>query len=126
MTDSPQPNARGSVRGNALVIEILVEQIRDDVTAYALRDEMISLFDSAGTNHIVLDFQHVNFVGSIGFLAFLAIRRRVDDGQIVICNFTDSIRTLFELCRLVSKDPSEPAAFQEAKSVDEALKRLAE
>ena len=62
----------------------------------------------------------------IGFLAFLAIRRRVEDGQIVICNFTDSIRTLFELCRLVSKDPSEPAAFQEAKSVDEALKRLAE
>jgi anti-anti-sigma factor len=123
MTENEPQYARGSVQGNVLAIEILAEQIRDDNTSYALRDEMVALVDQAKPDHIVLDFQRVNFVGCIGFLAFLSLRRSLKDGRIVICNFSDSIRKLFEICRLISKDPSAASPFLVEDSLDAALER---
>lgn len=118
--------ARGSVHGNVLAIEILTPEIRDDVTAYALRDEMVSLVDRAEPDHVVLDFERVTFVGSIGFLAFLGLRRHQESGRIVVCNFSDSIRGIFELCRLIAKDPSATSPFLVADSLQAALARCAE
>jgi anti-anti-sigma factor len=125
VSDNQLQYAAGSVHENVLVIEIAVQQIRDPDTVYALRDEMLSLIDSAGTNHLVLDFQRVTFVGSVAFLAFLAVRRRLKDGRIVICNLSDSIRLVFEICRLISKDASSTAAFEVEQSRDAALARFA-
>ncbi len=125
MTENEPQYARGSVQGNVLVIEILAKQIRDPDTSYALRDEMVTIFDSAKTDDIVLDFQHVTFVGSIGFLAFLALRRRLTSGRIVICNVSDSIRQVFEICRLTSKDPSVASPFLVEDSLKLALEQCA-
>ena len=123
VSESELPYAAGSVHEEVLVIEILVEEIRHADTAYGLRDEMLSLIDSAGASHVVLDFQRVTFVSSVAFLAFLALRRRVEDGRMVICNLSDSIRLVFEICRLISKDPSVTAPFELEDSRDAALAR---
>jgi stage II sporulation protein AA (anti-sigma F factor antagonist) len=111
---------------NVLVIEVLVEQIRDPDTSYALRDEMLSLIDPEKISHVVLDLQHVTFVGSIGFLAFLAVRRRLENGQIVICNLWEPVRQTFQICRLISNDPAVTAPFRVEDSLEAALARCAQ
>ena len=125
MTENEGQYARGSVHDNVVAIEILAEQIRDPDTSYALRDDMVAILDSAEKDHVVLDFQHVTFVGSIGFLAFLALRRRLKNGLFEICNFSDSVRQVFEICRLISKDPSAASPFLVEDSLEAALERCA-
>jgi anti-anti-sigma factor len=123
MTDKEEPYANGAVHGNTLVITILVEEIRDADTSYGLRDEMLSLIDPATTSRVVIDFGDVTFVGSVGFLAFLALRRRLKNEQIVICNLADSVRLVFEICRLISNKPSSSSPFEVADSLEAALAR---
>jgi anti-anti-sigma factor len=126
MTEREQHYAIGLVQDNVLVIEVLVEQIRDPDTSYALRDEMLSLIDPEKISHVVLDLQHVTFVGSIGFLAFLAVRRRLENGQIVICNLWEPVRQTFQICRLISNDPAVTAPFRVEDSLEAALARCAQ
>lgn len=123
--DESQPSyARGAVHGNVLVIRILVEQLRDAKTSHALRDEMLRLVEEAKTDRVVIDLQHVAFLGSIGLLALLAVRRRLEGGRIIICNMSYAIRSVFDLCRLIAEGPSATAPFEDAPSLDAALDRL--
>jgi anti-anti-sigma factor len=125
MPESGQPNVNGSLRGNVLVITILVEEICDQKTAHALRDEIHLLIDSKEPNHVVLDLQRVHVMGSVGCLVFLALRRRVDPGRIVICNMTPAVYDLFNVCRLISTDYSSTvAAFEADDTLQAALTRL--
>ena len=126
MTDNALRYVNGSVHGKVLLITILVKEIRDPETSYALRDEILLLVDPTKTSHLVLDLQRVSFVWSIGLLAFLAVRRRLETGKIVICNISDSICSMFEVCRLVSKVPSVTAAFEVEDSLEAALSRFRE
>ena len=121
MTENELRYLSGSVHDSALVITILVEQIGDPDTSYALRDEILSLFDGAKTSHIVLDLQRVTFICSVGFLAFLSLRRHLDGGQIAICNSSESVRDMFEVFRLASRDPSVTAPFQVEDTLEAAL-----
>jgi anti-anti-sigma regulatory factor len=84
---------------------------------------MLALIDPEKITHVVLDFQRVTFVGSIGFLAFLAVRRHLEDSQVIICNLYEPIRQVFEICRLIPKDPAATAPFQVENSLEEALAR---
>ncbi|NUQ64725.1 MAG: STAS domain-containing protein [Pirellulales bacterium] len=124
MAKSEDRSATGSVHGNVLVIKIQVEQVRDPETSYALRDEILRLVDSAKPSHIAMDFCRVAFMGSVGLLSLLAVRRRLQGGRIVICNCSESIRRMFEVCQLLSRDPSAAAPFEAADSREEALARL--
>lgn len=123
MTENELRYVSTSVHDKVLVITILVEQFRDPNKTYAMRDEIRSLIDPAKMSQVVLDFQHVTFVGSLGLLAFLDVRRHFAGGQIVLCNFSDSIRGVFEICRLVSPDPSVMTPFDVEDSLESALAR---
>ena len=123
MTENELRYVSASVHDKVLVISILVEQFRNHDIMYAMRDEILSLVDPAKMSQVVLDFQHVSFVGSLGLHAFLAVRRHFAGGQIVICNFSDSIRRVFEICRLVSPDPSVKAPFEVEDFLEAALAR---
>ncbi len=126
MNENKPQYVSGSVHNDVLVITILVEKVRDAETAHALRDEISSLMDSAKASHVVIDLQRVTFMGSVGFLVFLALRRRVEVGQIVICNISPPVRDMFELCRLISTDPSMAAAFEAEDSLEAALARFSD
>lgn len=124
MAESEQLCASGSVHGDVLVITILVEKVHDAETAHALRDEIFSLMDGEKPNHVVIDFQRVTFMGSVGFLVFLALRRRLEAGQIVVCNISRPVHDMFKVCRLISTDPSTTAAFEAEDTLEAALARF--
>jgi anti-anti-sigma factor len=125
MLESQPSCSQGVLRGNVLVVNVLLEQIRDPQTSYALRDEILSLMKAGEIHHVVIDLKPVNFLGSVGLLAFLAVRRQLEGGSIVLCNVAEGIRTMLEICMLVSKDPGKMTPFEIEGSVESALARLA-
>ena len=52
------------MRMNVLVVNVLLEQIRDPQTSYALRDEILSLMNAGEIQHVVIDLKSVTFLGS--------------------------------------------------------------
>lgn len=117
--------ASGVVHKGILIVTILPEMIQDSEPAYSLRDEITSLVDVAKPTSIVLDLERVRFIGSVGLLAFLGVRRQFGDGRIVLCNVSDSIRKMFAACRLISNDSIKSAPFEVESTVEATLIRLA-
>ena len=126
MTKSESEYAVGAMHGHVLAIDILADQFFDADTAYRLRDAMLSLIRSSSARHVVLDFRNVTLFGSVAFLAFLAVRRHVEDGRVVICNLSETNRRVFETCRLISSDPSVMAPFEVADSLGAAIAKCSE
>lgn len=124
MTTNKTPYASGTVRNHVLVIRILVREIRDPKISYALRDEIVALVESAEFRDLVVDMGEVTFMGSVGLLGLLAVRRRVAPGRMLICNVSKAIREMLELCLLVSSDPGKTAPFEAVPTLDEAMSRL--
>lgn len=123
MTKNELRYVSGSFHDKVLVITILVEEFRNPNITYAMRDEILSLVDPAKMSHVVLDFQNVKFVGSLGLLAFVAVRRHFAGGQILICNFSDLVRGVFETCHLISSTPSVVTPFWVEDTLEAALAR---
>lgn len=125
MPESQPSCSRGAVRGNVLVVDVLLDQIRDPETSYALRDEIHSLMKAGEIDHVVIDLERVTFLGSVGLLAFLAVRRQLEGGSVVLCNVAQGIQAMLQVCMLISKDPGKTAPFQVEESIESALARLA-
>ena len=124
MPESQPSCSRGVIRGNVLVVDVLSEQIRDPDTSYALRDEILSLMQAGEIDHVVIDLERVTFLGSVGLLAFLAVRRQLEGGSVVLCNVAESIQAMLQVCMLISRDPGKTAPFRVADSVEPALELL--
>jgi anti-anti-sigma factor len=130
MSDKSPPEQDGFVTGEvqdgALVLSVTSREIRDAQVSYALRDQMIGLIDEHGSQQVVIDFEPVEFIGSVGLLALLGVRRRLNEagGRVVICNIAGLIREMLSACRLISSDASRPAVFETAATRDEALAML--
>jgi anti-anti-sigma factor len=107
-----------------LVATILVAQIREAKTAYELRDQILSLMQEGHPRDIVFDLAKVGFVGSVGFLAFLGVRRKLASGRIVLCNMSEPIRDMFAVCRLIQTESNAAAPFEVAATKEAALERL--
>src|SRR2546423_9261560 len=115
----------GALHGEVLVVNITTDQIRDSTLAYALRDEIIPLVDATKARNVVLDLDKVHFIGSVGFLAFLGVRRHLGGGRIVLCNMSEPIRQMFAVCRLIPSDTASTAPFEVETDSASALTRLA-
>ena len=116
--------ARASVVDSITVVTVTAEQIREADQAYALRDEILEILNQSNPSCLVLDLGKLNFVGSIGFLAFLGVRRHLAGGRIVICNMSGPVHDMFAVCQLISPDPAKKAPFEAAKTLDSAIARL--
>ena len=125
MAVSALPNATGAMNGGCLVVTVLPQQVRETAIAYSLRDEIVALVDSSQTRDLVLDAGNLQFIGSIGFLAFLGVRRHLSDGRIILCNLSFAVREMFAVCRLISTDGAKTAPFEVAATVEAAVARLA-
>jgi anti-anti-sigma factor len=109
-----------------LAITVAEPQIREAQTAYGLRDEMNALIDQHKPGNIVLDLANVNYIGSIGFLAFLSVRRKLGGGRIVLCNVSSPVRDMFAVCRLIPTESAATAPFEIASSLEESVSRLSQ
>ena len=63
----------------------------------------------------------VQFIGSIGFLAFLAMRRVPGVQNVVLCCLNENVKELFMICRLIPSANVSSAPFQDSASVQSAL-----
>jgi len=124
MANDQHSCAVGEIRGNVLIVTVLLEQIRDPKTSYALRDEILSLLEAGEIRHVAVDLGRVTFMGSVGLLALLTVRRQIPDGDVVLCNLSEAIHDMLEVCMLISANPIKTAPFQAAESVAAALKQL--
>ncbi len=110
------------VESNALLARVMVPEIREAAVAYALRDELLALVEESGTRHLILDVRQLKFIGSIGFLAFLGVRRQMS-GQIIFCGMTEPVRQVFQVSRLIPSG-SEERPFGLEDTLEAALARL--
>jgi anti-anti-sigma factor len=121
MNDPPLCSASRIVESGVLVVTINVGEVRTAETAYDLRDEIRSLFDAAGARHLIVDARNLAFMGSVGFLAFLGIRRHLPEGRIVLCNLAEPVRHAFYVCRLIPVNDKEATPFEVTPTLEAAV-----
>ncbi|MFO0905481.1 MAG: STAS domain-containing protein [Pirellulales bacterium] len=114
----------GRMEQDTLVAAVSLEQIRDALQTYALRDELQAMIESSKPRDVVVDMSNVKFIGSVGFLAFLSVRRQLTTGRIILANLSENLQKLFALCRLIPTEKASVAPFEVAADVAAALGRL--
>ena len=88
----------------------------------ALRDELVALVQESGTRHLIIDARNLVFIGSIGFLAFLGLRRQLS-GEIILCGMIEPVRQVFQISKLIPTG-SEERPFGVEETLEAALARL--
>src|SRR5205807_3852 len=112
---------RAFVRDGVTVITVTADQIREADQAYGLRDEILAILNASQPSCLVLDLGELSFIGSIGFLAFLGVRRHLAGGRIVICNMSGPVHDMFAVCQLISSDPAKKTPFEAAATLEAAI-----
>lgn len=124
MTEHGYCHIATRLHGADLVIAVRQGAMRETSMCYAIRDEIIAAIDATQASNVVLDLKSVEFIGSVGLLAFLAAKRRLPKGRIVLCEMSSNIRELFRACALIGSDSTTPGPFEVAGSVPSALAEL--
>lgn len=115
-----------SMHGPTLVATIRIAELRDSDAVQQLKEELLAAVTLAQPRNVVLDLSQVKFIGSVGFLVFLRVRREPGVGRIVLCNLGEQVRGAFLICRLVPNEANRLAPFEEAATVEEALAKCGE
>jgi anti-anti-sigma factor len=123
MSIENEPCIEYVVQGKNAVISILDEHIRSAERVNQIKQAMINAVGSHPCKSVVVDMGRVEFIGSIGLLAFLGIRRLPGIENVVLCNLDENVKEIFMTCRLISNDKTSKAPFQLATSIESALER---
>ncbi len=111
-----------TTHGSSIVVTILEEKLRDQQLVEKIKDELIQVFSEESCKFAIIDMSRVQFIGSIGFLAFLAVRRITGIERVVLCNLDDNIRQLFSICRLIANAENSNAPFETSADIESALR----
>ena len=125
MNAVPYQYVRAEQIEGVLVVTITVDQIRDATRGYTIRDEILAAIETHQANDLVLDLGQLSFIGSIGFMAFLSVRRQLSAGRIILCKMSGPVRDLFAICHLIATDPAKKAPFEVAETVAAAVESVA-
>ncbi len=110
-----------SVEGHVLVVNVLVEQLRDITVVQAMREGVIAAIEESQTKNVVIDLSNVKHIGSVAFLAFMAIRRQGNIDRIVLCNLSEFVQELFRMCKLIATGNGKSAPFEQAVNRTDAI-----
>ena len=111
------------VHNEILIVAVLETELRDFKVCHDLKDEILAVIDKENPTHIGLDLKNVNFVGSVGFLAFLEARRRLPDGHLMLFNVSERVAEVFRVCGLASRSATTPARLEIVTSLDDVLSK---
>lgn len=111
---------------STLVVTLHEPKLRDAATVQLVKDSILAELKDGSIQNVILDLCHVEFVGSVAFLAFLGIRRFPTVDKILLCNLRENVREVFVMCRLLSGANNPSAPFTEVESVAAALKHVGE
>lgn len=100
---------------------ILIRELRDTEAVQRLKDELLAAVTLAKPRNVVIDLSQVQFIGSVGFLVFLRVRREPGVGRIVLCGMNENVRGAFLVCQLISEGRDKSAPFEEAANKQDAL-----
>lgn len=109
---------------NVLVAQITVPQMRDIELVQRVKEELIAAIQAGTPRAIILDLSQLEFIGSVGFLAFLAARRASNESPVVLCNLDARVHEVFVLCRLVPQADKSDTPFLVQPTVEAALAAL--
>lgn len=110
--------------GNVVVIEILTTELRGHEETSELRKQLVRIVEQEKAWSIVFDIRQVRFLGSLGILAFLTVRRESPDARIMIVNASDQVVKLLTTCRLIATATTDFAPFELGDDVPSAIAAL--
>jgi anti-anti-sigma factor len=110
-----------ALNGTSLVVTILAEQLRDIATVQSFRDGVLSALEKSTIRNVIIDLSSVKHIGSVAFLAFLAVRRQSGVDRIVLCNVSEFVQELFRMCKLIATGNGKAAPFEQTTTLEEAL-----
>lgn len=112
-----------SKQDSVLIVTVLAEQLREFATVQGLRDGVLTAIESTKVKNVIIDLQRVKQIGSVAFLAFLAMRRQSGIDRIILTNLSEWVQELFGICKLIaSRGSGKSAPFEQALNIEEALK----
>jgi anti-anti-sigma factor len=124
--NEPDSTIACSVEGATLISTVLIRELRDSEAVQRLKDELLAAVTLAKPRNVVVDLSQVQFVGSVGFLVFLRVRREPGVGRIVLSGMNENVRGAFLICQLISDNRDKSAPFEEAPNVRDALLKCGE
>lgn len=107
--------------GGTLIIRIQYPKLREVNVAHQLQRAMVAEVTAADPEVVILDFTAVETLGSVAFLAFLAVKRQGKVKRVILCSLNQHVRECFEICRLVRSESLPSAPFEQADSVADAI-----
>ncbi|HAY81223.1 MAG TPA: hypothetical protein DCY79_15570 [Planctomycetaceae bacterium] len=116
--------ARPRREGNVVVIEIVAKELRGHDITSQLRKQLVDIVTQESPWSIVLDIHQVRFLGSLGVLALLTVRREAPDARIMIVNASEQVVKLLTTCRLIESSGIDFAPFELGDDVATAVAAL--
>ena len=125
MTESSAVVSVGQ-QGDVTVLTILLDQIRQHEVSEQVAAEFSDAIKNETSPKVVVDMTNVEFMSSIAYLPFVGLRSKVLDagGVLVLCNFSDTIKEMFDATRLLVNRRSPSAPFQFAESIHAAIELI--
>src|SRR4051812_28421391 len=110
------PHLQCRLEQGVLVGVVTATQMQGDELADELRQELLRAVGDFKTNQLVLDFQHVKYLGSAGFRPLLSLYRKLHEsaGRMIFINLSPDVEEVFLITRLLSKTPNGSAPFEGA------------
>jgi anti-anti-sigma factor len=115
-----------SRQGDVLVLTFTDPELAGDEVVHAVRIELLAAVADAGASKVVLDLQHVTYLGSAMFRPFLTLKSRLEEkgGRIILCGLRPMLAEVFRVTRLIASHPSLPAVFTSEPDVGAAVVQL--
>ncbi|MEY4565883.1 MAG: hypothetical protein RLY14_853 [Planctomycetota bacterium] len=109
-----------AIENSVLIVTLLTEKLREPQVVEVVKKEMLDALEAGAANSVIIDFRNVHYIGSMAFLAFLAVRRKLGGGRIVLCELSPEIMEVFLICRLIPASGGNSAPFEVAPGLSEA------
>jgi anti-anti-sigma factor len=129
MAERPFRHLTSHTDREVLVLTITSTELRGDrLTDHLLEELRRALADVPGAPRVVLDFQRVTFLTSLGIAALLCFRRWVRErgGQLLLCGLSATIADVLFAAKLASTSSSARIPFAITLDVPTAVAHLAQ
>lgn len=106
-----------------LVLKLTQPQLSGDIQAQSVRDELLTIFDQARPDNVILDFSAVTYISSSGITPLLTLVKAVREreGRLILVGLNREIEGVFVATRLIGTSKSLPTPFEHQTDVAAAV-----
>jgi len=109
-----------------LILSITTPQVRGDQVAEEINIEFNAALERSGAHKIVVNFQGVEFMTSVGFRPLLGLHRRTKavGGRVVLCNLAPVVSEVLQVTRFIDTTGVHATPFEFQPDLATAVKSL--